>query len=54
MKKNNLKKELIAPLISFFLVFLLMLMLLKINGFAPFGNSSFTWGDANIQYIDCF
>lgn len=52
MKKNNLKKELIAPLISFFLVFLLMLMLLKMNGFAPFGNSSFTWGDANIQYID--
>lgn len=52
MKKNNLKKALIVPLISFFLVFLLMFALLKMNGFAPFGNSSFTWGDANIQYID--
>lgn len=50
MFKN--KKKLIIPIISFFLVLIIMGVVLKIKSFAPFGDNSFAWGDANIQYID--
>lgn len=39
---------------AFFITLSIFLILLKILGYAPFGNKSIAWGDANIQYLDFF
>ena len=41
-------------LISFMLVFCIMECLYMIYGYAPFGDKSLAWSDANIQYLDLF
>lgn len=41
-------------LISFMLVFCTMECLYMIYGYAPFGDRSLAWSDANIQYLDLF
>ena len=52
IKKGN--KILINSTISFMFVFAMLFILLIIEKYAPFGNNSFAWMDANIQYMDFF
>ena len=40
--------------ISFILVVILMIMLLLMDGYAPFGNNSLAAMDGDIQYVDFF
>lgn len=41
-------------IISFFVVLMIMIVALYIFDFAPFGNNSLAWNDADIQYLDFF
>lgn len=49
----NMNKKLCC-LSAFIISFLFMLALYKIYRYAPFGNQSLAWMDANIQYLDFF
>ncbi len=51
LKKS--KKWLII-LLSGFITCVIMAVLLYMNGFAPFGDKSLAWQDANIQYLDFY
>ena len=52
MSKNN-KKILLAAL-SAFGTMIIMLILLYVKQYAPFGNNTLAWMDADIQYLDFY
>lgn len=60
MKSNNNSiktqkpKPFFYPIICFFIVFILMIVVLIIQKYAPFGNNCFAWMDGNVQYMDFF
>ncbi|MBP5655308.1 MAG: YfhO family protein [Clostridiales bacterium] len=48
------KSVFISAVVSFAVVFIYMLGLFILKGFAPFGNRSLVWADANNDYVDFF
>ena len=52
--KKIFKNNIFLPCVTFISVAIVLLILLKISHFAPFGDNTFASADANIQYIDFF
>ena len=49
-----MKWERVLPCISFIFTSAIIVMLFIIKGYAPFGENSLAWMDANIQFLDFF
>ena len=52
--KKSKYKVIINSIACFFIVLIMLMALLWIKEYAPFGNNSFAWMDGNIQYMDFF
>ena len=52
--KNDKYKTILNSIICFIIVLIMLMALLLIKEYAPFGNNSFAWMDGNIQYMDFF
>lgn len=52
--KKSKYKIIINSTACFFIVLIMLMFLLWIKEYAPFGNNSFAWMDGNIQYMDFF
>ena len=52
--KNDKYKTILNSIICFIIVLIMLMALLLIKEYAPFGNNSFAWMDRNIQYMDFF
>jgi len=48
------KHAILIPCLSFVTVFSILLILMKVKGYAPFGELSLAWADGDLQYMDFF